>query len=144
MPRIALAALIYLIPYSLAAYADLWTTVCAISEGGAREGNVFATSGPVYLLTRALLINVVAAVIMTRCVMFSANHAESMDSQWLLRPMAWFGQIYLNPWVVCFGRHRLRYLSAIAFSGSISDQHGTKGEPDNRHRFRGIRERSHT
>lgn len=98
MPRISFAALIYLIVYSLAAYADLWTTVFAITEGGAREGNAFATSGPVYLLTRALLINIVGAVIMTGCVMFSASYAESVDRQWLLRPMASFGQIYLNPW----------------------------------------------
>jgi len=49
MRRKAFAALIYLTAYSLAAYADLWTTVFAISQGGAREGNVFATSGGVYL-----------------------------------------------------------------------------------------------
>jgi hypothetical protein len=98
VPQLAFAAGLYLLIYSLAAYADLWTTMFAIRAAGAHEGNVFSTSGSDYMVTRALLINIGGAVIMTACVMFSANYVESMDPQWLLRPMASFGQLYLNPW----------------------------------------------
>jgi hypothetical protein len=99
MPRrLAFAAGLYLLAYSLAACADLWTTTFAIVRAGAHEGNIFATNGPVYVPSRALIINIGGAVIMTACVVFSANYAESMDPRWLLRPMASFGKMYLNPW----------------------------------------------
>jgi hypothetical protein len=96
--RLAFAAGLYLLAYSLAACADLWTTTFAITRAGAHEGNIFATNGPVYVPTRALIMNIGGAVIMTACVVFSANYAESMDPQWLLRPIASFGKMYLNPW----------------------------------------------
>jgi hypothetical protein len=96
--RLAFAAGLYLLGYSLVACADLWTTTFAIARAGAHEGNIFATNGPVYMPTRAWIINIGGAVIMTACVVFSANYAESMDPQWLLRPMASFGKMYLNPW----------------------------------------------
>jgi hypothetical protein len=96
--RLALAAGLYLLAYSLAACADLWTTTFAIERAGAREGNIFAANGPVYIPTRALIINIGGAVIMTACVMFSASYAESMEPEWLLRPMASFRNMYLNPW----------------------------------------------
>ncbi len=95
--RVAFASILYLLAYCLASYLDLWTTRGAIAGSGAHEGNAFATSHDVYMPTRALLINVAAAFIMTGCVIFAANCAASVETQWLRHPLASFRRIYLNP-----------------------------------------------
>jgi hypothetical protein len=96
--RVAIAALFYLLAYCLASCLDLWTTVLALKTSGAHEGNAFATSGAVYLSGRALLINVVGGLIMTGCVIFSANYADRVENRWLLHPLASCWIMHLNPW----------------------------------------------
>jgi len=115
--RLALAAILYLLLYSLAAYLDLWTTMVALSQPGVHEGNSVVRKGQAYLPKRALIVNLAGAVIMTACVVFSANHAERVETRWLHRPIASFGKIYLNPWSSeAIGVSPLHMLSmAVAF-----------------------------
>lgn len=96
--RLALAALSYLVLFSLAACLDLWTTMVALSRPGVHEGNSAVNNGQEYLPRRALMVNLAGAAIMTACVMFSANHAECVEAKWLHSPIASFRKIYLNPW----------------------------------------------
>jgi hypothetical protein len=117
MRRLALAAILYLVLYSLAAYSDLWTTRLVLSQTGAHEGNSFVRNGEEYLPSRALMVNLAGAVIMAACVIFAANHAEQVEIKWLRRPIASFGKIYLNPWSTrAIGVSPLHMLStAMAF-----------------------------
>jgi hypothetical protein len=96
--RVLLAGFLYLLTYSVAAYADLWTTAIALSRAGANEGNAFVTSQQRYMSGRAWAINLAGALIMTACAMFAAKHAQRVEILWLRNPIASFRKIYLSPW----------------------------------------------
>lgn len=112
-----LAGFLYLLTYSVAACADLWTTAIALNAAGAGEGNSFVVSQEGYMWGRAWAINLAGGLVMTACAMFAAKHAQRVDKQWLRNPIASFRVMYLSPWSErAMGVSSLHLLSlALAF-----------------------------
>ena len=96
--KIAVCIVVFLLAYAAASWLDLTTTLQALTQPGASEGNVYTSGAKAYLPERALLITMAGAVIIGACFLWALLNAGHVSAQWLDHPFRSFQVFYINPW----------------------------------------------